>query len=230
MTFLRVCEDGIELCDKTDAVIWSNVKGGPAYDVIGLYQVLDNLNGLSFPGDMLVDLTRKTRPMPMKKLPGTSQPNKKPKTIWVGDGHTNQDSRNGQPITGIVLHYTTDRNVHGSIEWFLNPEAQVSAHYIVDRDGTIFQVVADDRKAWHCWHNNTNTIGIEHVAQPGDTLTTLQEKSTVALIKYLKDAYKIPNDKINGHRFMPDNAAHTDCPGSVWANETNLRQWINAKL
>jgi hypothetical protein len=45
------------------------------------------------------------------------------------------------------MHYTTSRNVEGTIAWFQDPRAQVSAHFIIGRDGEIYQMVRDsDRR------------------------------------------------------------------------------------
>jgi hypothetical protein len=55
---------------------------------------------------------------------------------------TNKSSRGGTTIDHIVIHYTTSRNIEGSIIWFKNRSAQVSAHYIVGRDGVLVQMGA----------------------------------------------------------------------------------------
>jgi N-acetylmuramoyl-L-alanine amidase len=51
-------------------------------------------------------------------------------------------------------------------------------------------MVEDSRKAWHCKGVNADSIGIEHVAMPGDALTPAQATSSIALIKWLLSAYK----------------------------------------
>lgn len=75
----------------------------------------------------------------------------------------------------IVLHETAGRLTHGnSADWLCNPSAKVSAHFTVERDGSIIQLVACDRVAWHAgkseWEGRANcngfAIGIEIVG-PG---------------------------------------------------------------
>jgi hypothetical protein len=89
-------------------------------------------------------------------------------------------SRNGERIRRIVMHSTTSRNVEGTIAWFQDPRAQVSAHYIIGRDGEIYQMVRDSDKAWHAKGANADSIGIEHSAAAGDSMTPAQTLSSIA--------------------------------------------------
>jgi N-acetyl-anhydromuramyl-L-alanine amidase AmpD len=75
----------------------------------------------------------------------------------------------------IVLHETAGRlNAGSSVSWFQDPACKVSAHVVIERDGTIVQCVPFDMKAWHCdpseWrgrpHVNHFSIGVELVG-PG---------------------------------------------------------------
>lgn len=75
----------------------------------------------------------------------------------------------------IVLHETAGRLEAGSsVRWFQDPACKVSAHVVIERDGTVVQCVPFDLKAWHCdpsnWrgreHVNHFSIGIELVG-PG---------------------------------------------------------------
>lgn len=92
------------------------------------------------------------------------------------------ERRDGVAVDMIVLHYTGMPAGRGmtmaerAITWLSMPEAQVSAHYVVDEDGTIVQMVAEHRRAWHaglsCWAGvrdlNSCSIGIEiaHAGHP----------------------------------------------------------------
>ena len=160
--------------------------------------------------------------------PGTLEP-PKPPVRWVS-GCPNFSSRSGAAITSIVVHYTTSRNIGGTISWFKDPKSQVSAHYIVGRDGEIVQMVRDSDKAWHCYSFNNNSIGIEHVAEMGDKLTPEQEKASAALIRWLMAEYKIPAKNVFGHRFNPNSPNQTDCPGSLWSSQFDLQQWLKNKV
>lgn len=149
----------------------------------------------------------------------------KPAMQWVA-GCPNQSSRNGAKITAIVMHYTTSRNLDGTISWFKNPAAKVSAHYIIGRDGRIVQMVRDSEKAWHCFGFNTNSIGIEHAAEDGDQLTPEQDKASAALVTWLVHEYGISLDRIVGHRWNPSTPGGTSCPGDLWPTVDHLERWV----
>lgn len=71
----------------------------------------------------------------------------------------------------IIMHYTASTSASSTIEWFLDPRAQVSAHLLIGRDGTITQFVPFTTIAWHAgessWDGllslNRYSIGIELV-------------------------------------------------------------------
>jgi len=160
---------------------------------------------------------------------GSQDARLRPSIEWV-TGCRNFSFRNGLPVDAIVLHYTTSRSVEGSISWFKNPASQVSAHYIVDRDGKIYQLVQDSAKAWHCYGFNTTSIGIEHVASNGDRLTSEQEHSSSALIRWLAAEYKISLERIYGHSWNPEKPGGTACPGTLWASPQELKTWLQQKV
>jgi len=72
-------------------------------------------------------------------------------------------------IDTLVLHYTGVPTAARAIAWLAAPESQVSAHYVVDTDGRVTQMVAEADRAWHagksCWQGdrdiNSRSIGIE---------------------------------------------------------------------
>lgn len=74
----------------------------------------------------------------------------------------------------ITMHYTAGWTAASAISTLTNPSEKVSAHFVVDRDGTITQLVSCNRKAWHAGPSNfmgfkdlnTHAIGIEYI-NPG---------------------------------------------------------------
>lgn len=74
----------------------------------------------------------------------------------------------------LVLHYTGMQSAEAALERLCVPDAQVSVHYLVDEQGQIFQLVDEDKRAWHagvgCWRGETDinsaSIGIE-IVNPG---------------------------------------------------------------
>lgn len=69
----------------------------------------------------------------------------------------------------VVLHYTAMPSVEAALERLCAPEHEVSAHYLIGRDGQLWQLVDEDRRAWHAgagnWRGrgdvNSRSIGIE---------------------------------------------------------------------
>lgn len=163
--------------------------------------------------------------------PGTAeQPTKPPIKKFIQS--PNFSSRNGERIRRIIMHYTTSRNVDGTISWFLNPSSKVSAHYVIARDGTIYQMVRDDDKAWHAKNANADSIGIEHSAAKGDHMTAAQELSSIALVRWLLSEYKLPKSSIHGHKYTPENAGTTDCPDHLFGqdSEAAITEWVRDKI
>jgi len=78
------------------------------------------------------------------------------------------------PLQFIILHYTDMLTGEAALELLCDPAAKVSAHYMVEEDGQIFQLVDERKRAWHAgqssWRGVTNinsaSIGIE-LANPG---------------------------------------------------------------
>lgn len=154
---------------------------------------------------------------------------KKPVFSFIGS--PNYSSRNGEPIRKIVYHYTTSDSASGVISWLCNPNSQVSAHYVIAKDGAVTQLVQDSDRAWHAYRNNVDSIGIEVCAKTGEKMTKWQEKSLVELSKYLLSEY--PTIQIaTGHRFLYPDDGYTDCPSAIFgeANIDSLRAWVSRHL
>lgn len=85
--------------------------------------------------------------------------------------------RNNAKPDLILLHYTGMLSGAKAIDWLARPESRVSCHYVVDTDGAITQMVAEDMRAWHagvahwagCDDINSCSIGIE-IQNPGHEL------------------------------------------------------------
>ncbi|WP_093996183.1 N-acetylmuramoyl-L-alanine amidase [Octadecabacter ascidiaceicola] len=79
------------------------------------------------------------------------------------------ERRDGATPDIIVLHYTAMPDWCAARDWLCNPEAEVSAHYIISEQGNVVQMVAEDQRAWHAgagsWGDitdvNSRSIGIE---------------------------------------------------------------------
>ena len=111
----------------------------------------------------------------------------------------------------IVLHWTAIPTFEGSFDAFLNtklprwrPDIEsvsglnVSTHFLVDQDGTIYSLMPETIMGRHVIGLNHCAIGVENVGGTKDTpLTKAQLKSNIWLVKYLAKKYTI--DYIIGH-------------------------------
>lgn len=105
------------------------------------------------------------------------------------------------PISCLILHYTGMENGAAALDRLCDPDAKVSAHYVIEKDGQIFQLVDEDKRAWHAgvsqWQGETNmnsaSIGIEIVNGGHDfreadgTLSPFPDAQINALIPLCKD-------------------------------------------
>jgi LysM repeat protein len=147
-----------------------------------------------------------TPPQPVTPTPGGPPP--KPAIRWVGSPHFN-NRRRTDDITAIVIHSTANSSLEGVINWFNNPQSQLSAHYTIGKDGQIVQHVQDIHRAWHAgrsiWKGregcNDYAIGIElvNLNDGKDPYPEEQHQVNVALCAYLAHKYNIDLDDIMGH-------------------------------
>lgn len=143
-------------------------------------------------------------------------------------------------VEAITLHITGDSADGQTIGWFEDPSSQVSAHYVIKKDGTVVMCVNPDNKAYHCGavnnptaqiyfdkgqiNPNLYTIGIECVSN-GEPLTDVQHKSLIGLVKDLCDTYNIPKDRyhIIGHNEL-DTVARKFDPVSSYSVDDIVRE------
>jgi N-acetylmuramoyl-L-alanine amidase len=106
--------------------------------------------------------------------------------------------------TMIVLHWTASKTMMGTYNAFnksILPSSRkaiasvsslnVSSHYLVDRDGSIYQLLPDTTFARHVIGLNYCAIGIENVGSDNYPLTKAQLVANEKLVRYLAHKYKI---------------------------------------
>jgi hypothetical protein len=168
----------------------------------------------------------------LEKNHGSSNAHLKPTVEFIESPH--HSSRNGAAITMVVVH-CTEIPLKETVALFANPNSsrQVSAHYVIGRQGEIIQMVEDSERANHCKGANSNSIGIEHVGTETETMTPAQEASSVALIRWLLEQYDVPPKRIFGHDFAPGRQTETSCPdklfGSVHSQE-QVQAWVQEHI
>ena len=122
----------------------------------------------------------------------------------------NFDARRGPPDM-LVLHYTGMQTAEAAIARLCDPEAKVSAHYVVDEDGSILKLVPEERRAWHAgrgvWLGETDcnaaSIGIE-IVNPGHEFgyrdfPVVQVDAVISLIADIRTRWTIPDNRIIAH-------------------------------
>lgn len=154
-------------------------------------------------------------------------------------------------IDMIILHHTfvdidmACKLFKGEIKNAEGKKIDVSTHYLIDKTGIVFQLVADDRIAWHAgassfWgyeNLNKNSVGIEIVNNGRESFLKPQIDSLLILLKYLMKQYHISPLNILGHNeiafmrksdpsvlFNWKTLAEQGC--SIWFDEM---QFINKK-
>jgi N-acetylmuramoyl-L-alanine amidase len=122
----------------------------------------------------------------------------------------NFDARRGPPDM-LVLHYTGMQTAEAAIARLCDPEAKVSAHYVVDEDGSILKLVPEERRAWHAGRGvwlgeadcNAASIGIE-IVNPGHEFgyrdfPEVQVDAVISLIADIRTRWTIPDNRIVAH-------------------------------
>ena len=117
----------------------------------------------------------------------------------------------GQGVSMVVLHYTGMQTAAEALERMCDPAAEVSAHYMIDEDGTVTRLVDEEKRAWHAgrsrWRGvtdiNSASIGIEMV-NPGHEwgYRPFSDEQMEALVPLLADIVKrhnVPRANVVGH-------------------------------
>ncbi len=117
----------------------------------------------------------------------------------------------GRAIDCIVLHYTGMPTSEAALARLRDEAAQVSCHYFVEEDGTILQLVPEDRRAWHAglstWKGesdlNSTSIGVE-IVNPGHDgglppFPRAQIDAVIALCQDIRARRAIPPERVLAH-------------------------------
>lgn len=123
--------------------------------------------------------------------------------------------RSGRSIECVVLHYNDgDLTIDGCYDtWQTRP---ASAHYQVQSDGVVGQLVWDGNTAWHAgnWDANCKSIGIEH-ANRGDSVTDECIESGSHLVAAICRYYGLGRPQWGVNVFPHNHFSSTDCPGPL---------------
>lgn len=114
-------------------------------------------------------------------------------------------------VSMVVLHYTGMKSAQDALDRLCDPAAEVSAHYLIEEDGTVHRLVAEDKRAWHAgrsyWRGitdvNSASVGIELV-NPGHTLgyrpfPEAQMEALIPLLAGIMARHNIAPANVVGH-------------------------------
>ncbi len=108
---------------------------------------------------------------------------------------TNKGGTRQNPPNLIILHHTGG-SLKITLETFSDPNIGTSSHYVLDKDGTLYNIVPDLEIANHAKGLNNRAIGIEIVnkGHKSDPYTKEQYESIKRLITHLTETYNFPLD------------------------------------
>ncbi|WP_024889105.1 N-acetylmuramoyl-L-alanine amidase [Luteimonas huabeiensis] len=155
--------------------------------------------------------------------------------IW-SPAHASNYSASRSAAVGAVTLHTAQGSYAGTISWFKNAAAGVSAHYVIrSSDGQVTQMVREAHTAWHVRNHNSYTLGIEHEGYVDNAswYTSAMYDASAALVRHwcarysaiaCSSAYRgapssginvLPDSvRIKGHQHY-SGQTHTD-PGINW--------------
>ena len=137
----------------------------------------------------------------------------------------NFDAR-GRSIDLIILHYTGMRTGAEALDRLCDVEARVSAHYLVEEDGAVYALVAEEDRAWHAgvasWRGETDinarSVGIE-IVNPGHewgyrAFPAHQVEAVTALVADIQKRHGIDARGVLGHSDVAP--ARKEDPGELF--------------
>ncbi|WP_309623814.1 N-acetylmuramoyl-L-alanine amidase [Novosphingobium sp.] len=130
------------------------------------------------------------------------------------------------PVSMVVLHYTGMPSADEALARLRSEEAGVSAHYLIEEDGTVHRLVREDRRAWHAgksfWRNitdvNSASVGIE-IVNPGHEFgyrpfPDAQMEALLPLLAGIVQRWDVPRANVVGHSDIAP--ARKEDPGELF--------------
>ena len=108
----------------------------------------------------------------------------------------------------VIIHFTAQDSASQTLKTFTIVKTQVSAHYVISKNGEVYHMLNDYLRAWHAgiskWGSitdmNSCSIGIEIDNNGNEPFNDVQIKSLLALLAQLKKTYNIPSANFIGHQ------------------------------
>ena len=166
-----------------------------------------------------------------------AQPARNPIAEWVPSANFNER----KPVV-IVVHATEQESAQQSLDTLRtrNSGGQVSAHYLIGDDGRLYQLVADEHRAWHAgagrWGTltdlNSTSIGIEMDNARGEPYTEAQIATLLRLLDDLATRFSIPRTQVIAHADMAPTRKVDPGPLFPWKRlaEAGFGLWPDGEL
>lgn len=138
--------------------------------------------------------------------------------------------RDGLKPSLIVIHYTAMNSAEAALQRLCDPAVEVSAHYLIGGDGTLWQMVAEENRAWHAgtgeWCGvddiNSRSIGIELDNRGSHPFSEPQMACLEALLAGIMERWSIPPAGVIGHSDMAPGRKFDPGPHFDWARLEQL--------
>jgi len=133
--------------------------------------------------------------------------------------------RDGLCPSLVVLHYTAMAGARAALDRLCDPAAEVSAHYLIGADGTVWQMVREEDRAWHAgagsWQGrddiNSRSVGIELDNLGTHPFPEPQMAALEALLPGLMARWGITPAGVIGHSDMAPGRKCDPGPRFDWA-------------
>lgn len=133
--------------------------------------------------------------------------------------------RGGAQPSLIVLHYTAMADAQAALDRLCDPASEVSAHYLISRDGRLWQLVDEAMRAWHAgagdWAGaadvNSRSIGIELDNTGAQPFAEPLMAALEALLPQIMARWAIGPEGVIGHSCMAPGRKQDPGPRFDWA-------------
>ncbi|GAA4804831.1 hypothetical protein GCM10023231_37450 [Olivibacter ginsenosidimutans] len=156
--------------------------------------------------DSLSEVIKQPLPAPQlmaaEEIPIPDIEGKRKDLEWVGTVNFNMRKPNF-----VIIHHTAQDSIQQTLNTFTLSRTQVSAHYVIDKKGKVYQLLNDYLRAWHAGNSrwgsvtdlNSVSLGIEMDNNGIEPYTDAQIENLLGLLDTLKTTYNIPTENFIGH-------------------------------
>lgn len=141
--------------------------------------------------------------------------------------------RSGAKVNKVIVHYNAGNlTTEGCYSVWQTREA--SAHYQVEDDGRVGQLVWDSDTAWHAgdWNANITSIGIEHANKSDGTITEACLDNGAHLVAACCKYFGLGRPQWLKNVFPHKHFQSTSCPGQIYGSQKDAyikraQQWYD---